>query len=173
MENCYNGLSEELVAALKRLDVLAGPEQLEYFYNLYDPETGGFYYSISSRDCERMTPFAEGTRFSLEALLTGGMELPDWYKEKAGNWILNHQEESDGFFYEDLWGKITSGPRINRDLGYSIDILSERNLAKISFFKKSINLITLSPNGSYNFRRRRHVLELAPQIKNMHGHRVA
>ena len=60
-ENIYEGLPEELVKALKRTDILAGPEQLEYFYNLYDPKTGGFYYSISSRDAEDMTPFAEGT----------------------------------------------------------------------------------------------------------------
>jgi hypothetical protein len=70
-----------------------------------------------------MTPFAEGTSFTIGALLNGGMTLPDWYKEKAGNWILNHQEESDGFFYEELWGKITSGPRLNRDLGASVGII--------------------------------------------------
>ena len=123
-DNIYAGLPEDLVAALKRCDVLAGPEQLDYYYNLYDPETGGFYYSISSRDTREMTPFAEGTSFTLEALRMGGMTLPDWYKEKVGPWIQNHQDESDGFFYEDLWGKITSGPRLNRDLSYSRDILS-------------------------------------------------
>lgn len=124
-ETNYEGLSEELVAALKRCMLLAGPEQLELYYQLYDPKTGGFYYSISSRDTEEMTPFAEGTRFAIEALRYGGFELPDWEKEKVGNWILNHQDESDGFFYEDLWGKITSGPRLNRDLAYSVDILRE------------------------------------------------
>lgn len=121
----FNSLPEELKAALLRCDLLAGEEQLEYFYQLYDPKTGGFYYSISSRDSEEMTPFAEGTRFSLEALQMGGLTLPDWYKEKVGNWILNHQDPEDGFFYEDLWGTETRkwGNRINRDLAYSVDIL--------------------------------------------------
>ena len=50
MDNIFAGLPEELVKALKRCDLLAGDEQLEYFYKLYDPETGVFYYSISSRD---------------------------------------------------------------------------------------------------------------------------
>ena len=81
--NIYAELPEELAAALKRSDILAGPEQLEYFYQLYDPATGGFYYSISSRDAEDMTPFAEGTSFTLEALRAGGMTLPEWYKEKV------------------------------------------------------------------------------------------
>jgi hypothetical protein len=78
-----------------------------------------------------MTPFAEGTRFTLEALQMGGMTLPDWYKEKVGSWILNHQDPEDGFFYEDLWGTETRrwGNRINRDLAYSVDIL--RSYCKI------------------------------------------
>ena len=123
-ESIYAGLPEKLVAALKRCDLLAGPEQLNYYYELYDPKTGGFYYSISSRDCEGMTPFSEGTRFSIEALRYGGITFPDWWKEKCGNWIRGHQDESDGFFYEDLWGKITFGPRLYRDLTYSVDILT-------------------------------------------------
>ena len=127
-EQKFENLPKELQEALLRCDILAGPEQLEYFYQLYDPKTGGFYYSISSRDSEEMTPFAEGTSFSLEALRYGGLTLPDWYKEKVGTWIQNHQDESDGFFYEDLWGKITSGARIYRDLAYSKDILNKCGL---------------------------------------------
>jgi hypothetical protein len=119
----FDLLPEDIKEALKRCDLLVGEEQLEYYYNLYDPGTGGFYYSISSRDAEKMTPFAEGTAFAQEALINGGMVLPEWYKEKVGSWILAHQEESDGFFYEELWGKITSGPRLNRDLGSSAGIL--------------------------------------------------
>jgi hypothetical protein len=116
-------LPKELTDAFRRCSLIVGDEQLEYFYQLYDPETGGFYYSISSRDAEEMTPFAEGTLFALDALRSGGIELPEWYKEKVSKWILGHQDESDGFFYEDLWGKTTSGPRQNRDLIYSNMIL--------------------------------------------------
>ena len=124
MENAsFDLLPNDLQTALKRCDELVPDEQLEYFYQLYDPKTGGFYYSISSRDSEEMTPFAEGTSFALDGLRYGGITLPDWYKEKMGNWILGHQDESDGFFYEDLWGKITSGPRIYRDLVYSKGLL--------------------------------------------------
>ena len=124
MENTnFNALPRDLQEALNRCDLLVGDEQLEYYYQLYDPETGGFYYSISSRDAEEMTPFAEGTAFAQGALLNGGMTLPDWYKEKVSAWILPHQEESDGFFYEELWGKITYGPRLNRDLGASAGII--------------------------------------------------
>ena len=121
--NGFDSLPPRLRAALKRCDLLIDKEQLDYFYDLYDPRTGGFYYSISSRDSEEMTPFAEGTSFVLTALHHGGMTLPDWYKKKVGNWVLDHQDESDGFFYEELWGKITSGPRIYRDLVYSQSIL--------------------------------------------------
>ena len=124
-ENAFENLPEDLQQALLRCDELADARQLEYFYQLYDPKTGGFYYSISSRDAEEMTPFAEGTSFTLEALLYGGIELPEWYKEKVSKWIQGHQDETDGFFYEDLWGKITSGSRIYRDIAYSRDILGK------------------------------------------------
>ena len=113
----------ELRKALKRCDLLIGEEIVEYLYQLYDPATGGFYYSISSRDMEGTTPFSEGTRFAIETLLRGGMTLPDWYKEKVSAWIKGHQDPTDGYFYEDLWGKITSGPRKDRDLTYSRSIL--------------------------------------------------
>ena len=47
MDNAsYDTLSKELREALAGCDVLAGPEQLEYFYQLYDPNTDGFYYLI-------------------------------------------------------------------------------------------------------------------------------
>lgn len=127
MENTNkNEFPPRLTEALDRLKVLIGEDQLEYFYNLYDPRTGGFYYSISSRDSEEMTPFAEGTYFVISALLSGGMVLPDWYKDKVSSWILSHQDPDDGFFYEELWGKLTNinpGPRINRDLNYSTNII--------------------------------------------------
>lgn len=120
-ESCE--LPKELCEALRRCDLLIGEEIVDYLYELYDPATGGFYYSISSRDMEGTTPFSEGTRFAVEALMKGGMTLPEWYKEKLGKWILYHQDEGDGYFYEDLWGKITSGPRKDRDLTYSRNLL--------------------------------------------------
>ena len=127
MKTTFNDLPNNVINALRRCDELCGVEQLDLYFELYDPTTGGFYYSISSRDTEGMTPFAEGTSFVLEALEYGGIEIPDWEKEKLSAWITGHQDESDGFFYEDLWGKITSGPRLNRDLNYSVNILKKCN----------------------------------------------
>ena len=48
-ETNYDGLPKDLGEALKRCDLLAGPEQLELYYQLYDPKTGGFYYSTPAR----------------------------------------------------------------------------------------------------------------------------
>ena len=121
----FKQLPDALQEALRRSDSLVGPDTLEYYYQLYDPETGGFYYSISSRDAEEMTPFAEGTMFVLSALRDGGIEPPAWYKEKVSAWILPHQDHDDGYFYETLWGKTTSGPRKDRDLTYSVGILRD------------------------------------------------
>ena len=91
----YAGLPDALCEALSRCDLLVGEETVDYLYELYDPATGGFYYSISSRDTKEMTPFSEGTRFAIEALRYGGIEFPDWWKAKAGAWILAHQDEGE------------------------------------------------------------------------------
>jgi len=123
MNNETNLLPEALREALKRCDLLVGQDTLEYFYQLYDPATGGFYYSLSSRDSAGATPFAEGTCFTLESLLDAGLTIPQWYKDKVTAWILPHQDPDDGYFYEELWGKNTQGPRKDRDLNYSVSIL--------------------------------------------------
>ena len=120
MPDCSRALRE----ALRRADLLVDGDMLRYFVQLYDPRTGGFYYSISSRDTPGFTPFAEGTRFVLESVADGGItSLPDWYREKLSAWLLSHQDPADGYFYEELWGKIPSGPRRDRDLTYSLDLL--------------------------------------------------
>lgn len=121
MEN----LPQEILEALKRADELVDKEMLNYFIDLYDPETGGFYYTISARDTTGFEPVAEGTRFVLELLRNGGIchELPQWWTEKLVPWIQSHQSEEDGYFYEPMWGKDTDGNRRNRDLTYSLNIL--------------------------------------------------
>ncbi len=121
----FEKLPENLQNALRRSDVLVGKKTLDFYSELYDPVTGGFYYSGSSRDMEKMTPFAEGTYFVLNAIRDGGIALPEWYKEKVTSWLIPHQDESDGYFYETLWGKITKGSRINRDLIYSRLIIKD------------------------------------------------
>ena len=52
--NNFDSLPKELREALLRCDLLIGEEQLEYYYQLYDPKTGGFYYSISSASREEI-----------------------------------------------------------------------------------------------------------------------
>jgi len=123
MNTANSHLPEALQKALKRCDLLVGQDTLEYFYQLYDPATGGFYYSLSSRDSAGATPFAEGTCFTLESLLDAGLTIPQWYKDKVTAWILPHQDPDDGYFYEELWGKNTQGPRKDRDLNCSVGIL--------------------------------------------------
>jgi len=119
----FSSLPKPLQKALLRTELLLGEKMLEYYYQLYDPETGGFYYSISSRDSAGPTPFAEGTSFVLYNLTQGGMKIPDWYKEKVLAWVLPHQDPDDGYFYETLWGKNTKGARKDRDFNYSINII--------------------------------------------------
>ena len=101
-------LPKELEGALKRCDLLVGDEILDYYYNLFDPETGGFYYSISSRDLENMTPFAEGTRFVLESLAFGGIDLPSGKGSALANGYTSIRTSMTATFTR------TSGARLPR-----------------------------------------------------------
>lgn len=118
-------LPQEIRDALKRADELVDEKLLSYYIDLYDPETGGFYFTISGRDSAGFEPVGEGTRDVLTDLRNGGIckELPDWWKEKLVPWVQSHQSEEDGYFYEPMWGKNTDGNRRNRDLTYNLNIL--------------------------------------------------
>lgn len=121
-------ITPEILSALDRLDQFIGKDVVQWAINLYDPETGGFYTSSSSRDYEPFTPYAESTYFVTDILRAGGImdaaSTPQWWKDKVGKWVQSHQSEADGYFYEAFFGPYTSGVRRNRDLQYSVGLLN-------------------------------------------------
>ncbi len=54
-------ISENIINQLKKADELCGREILSWLASLYDPKTGGFYYSVSARDSDRFFPDLEST----------------------------------------------------------------------------------------------------------------
>lgn len=117
---------DEIIEALEGFDVLIGKDVLQWIIDLYDPETGCFYYTASGRDNKPFTPNAEAAYFAFSVLRQGGLlnELPDDWKQKLGTYIQAHQDPDTGYFYEEMWGKGTSGSRRDRDLSYSLLVLS-------------------------------------------------
>lgn len=131
---------EKISAELQRLYSLFGIENVLWQANLFDPQTGAFYYSNSARDAEGYLPSIEETYDALCLLDVTGMgemlnispikALPEWVKKKMGDFLISTQDE-DGFYYNPQWpkefiAKNKFQSRITRDKGsasFMLDML--------------------------------------------------
>lgn len=127
---------EETVEALKDMYTLFSPEMLEWLADLYDPETGGFYYSNSGRNSEGFLPDIESTSQVIDILrLSGALDsyggdparaLPDWLKKQLVAFIKERQDPN-GYFYHPQWTRDMVDARISRrsrDLTKALTLLS-------------------------------------------------
>ena len=127
----YAGITEEgveeFMEVLRDFTDLYSYEEHEvwrWIANLYDPETGGFYYSNSARDTYGYLPDLE-TSGQIHAVLknlgvinSDSEALPtDEAKAKLASWIMSLQSNQDGFFYHPQWGTDVSTSRRSRDYG--------------------------------------------------------
>ncbi len=106
---------------------------VEWLANLYDPETGGFYYSVSARDNQGYLPDLESTYQALgivELILTGYEGLLDDYfgKEISAKFVsfAKNMQDENGYFYHPQWSKEAvdeSTERRTRDLLDALNIL--------------------------------------------------
>ena len=102
--------------------------------NLYDPGTGGFYYSNSGRDNDGFLPDVESTMQALSWLSGVGMlekyngklidAIPQWMQDQLVNFAKNMQSSEDGYFYHPQWGTNVGTSRRSRDLGWATQIVT-------------------------------------------------
>ena len=102
--------------------------------NLYDPGTGGFYYSNSARDNEGFLPDVESTMQALSWLSGVGMlekyngklieAIPQWMQDQLVDFAKNMQSPEDGYFYHPQWGANIGTSRRSRDLGWATQIVT-------------------------------------------------
>ena len=103
--------------------------------NLYDAESGGFYYSNSARDNDGFLPDLESTRQAIRLLHVLGIPecygetigdlYPDDFKKKVIKFVKERQDEN-GYFYHPQWEKAftDSKPhRRGRDLQWACQLL--------------------------------------------------
>ena len=136
---------EELVSALKELYSIYDDGLIEWFANLYDVETGAWYYSCSARDNEevedkgikfKLRPDIESTHQALRFINHSGLvsdsggnyknALPEWMRNDILKFAMSLQDKN-GFFYHPQWtmektDKLLS--RRARDLMWSVDIIT-------------------------------------------------
>ncbi len=135
--------AENFISALKDLYSLYTPDMTEWYARLYDPKTGGYYYSNSARDNETveykgeiypLLPDLESTNQALNFMKSTGMisdfkkDIPDVMQKEVLSFVIGCQDE-DGYFYNPQWGKEftnTRPSRRSRDLNWSCSILEEK-----------------------------------------------
>ena len=117
-----------LVKALKELYSIYSSDMYRWLANLYDPITGGFYFSNSGRNTVGYLPDLESTRQALGFISGSGLEMPDGYseaiKKQIVSFVQSTQSEEDGYFYHTQWETVTD-PRRGRDLNNAITILDK------------------------------------------------
>ena len=101
--------------------------------NLYDPDTGGFYYSNSARDNEGYLPDIESTVQALHIMdnsdISSGYEngwvgmLSEDMKSEMLEFALSLQSANDGYFYHPQWGTSIGNSRKGRDHGWARELI--------------------------------------------------
>ena len=128
---------EDVVQAIKKIYPYYGdPRIVEWLANLYDPEVGGFYYSISARDNEPFRPDLESTYQVISILKTGGAiksesELPEELRRSIVAFAKSMQSPTDGYFYHPQWpqGKENlNTDRYGRDQGWAANLIKNIDL---------------------------------------------
>ncbi len=115
--------------ALADLMSIYGDGFYKWLAELWDPATGGFYYSESARDHEGFLPDIETVGQVLAALKNNGLfeayghdtvkALPAEMQKRILAFTDSLQDPEDGFFYHPQWGKKIPLTRRGRDLSWA------------------------------------------------------
>ena len=118
-------MGEEAVEEIRQLYSMFTERMLIWLAGLWDPKTGGFYFSNSARDNDGFLPDTESTYQAVHFIAAQCCDFihdensilvfPERLRWKISDFAYNLQDE-DGFFYHPQWGKDITAPRKGRDL---------------------------------------------------------
>ena len=122
-------LGEEGVLALRDLESIFDERVYIWLANLYDPITGGFYYSNDARDYEGFLPDAESTKQAMNLIHDIGLgNAKDYYTDemvaRLVAWVQSLQSDEDGYFYHPQWGTDIPIGRRGRDYSWCTGLLN-------------------------------------------------
>lgn len=101
---------------------------VSWFANLYDPVTGGFYFSNGARNTPGFLPDAESTSQAIGELQSSGMldkfvespeglyiaGLPEWFRNQIVAFLKGLQDPETGYFYHPQWSKEEVNAHLSR-----------------------------------------------------------
>lgn len=125
--------TKEIMEKMEMIDAWCSGDVVDFVLDLYDPETGLFYYTKSAKENSQFGPGIESTSCCLSLLekgkplgFTGNIydALPENFKEKALNTLLSWQSEEDGYFYVPWQSKNQSNAKRERDLSHAKSVIT-------------------------------------------------
>ena len=128
---------EEVAEAIDHLTTSLFNEDIYHWIaSLYDPKTGGIYFSNSARDNFGYLPDLESTGQAsgvLGSINVGSWStlLTDYQKAKMATWVMQMQSNRDGYLYHPQWETDIGDGRRGRDLS---KLTSTPSLAGYSAF---------------------------------------
>lgn len=127
-------LGTETVTELKNLLYLYNEDLYVWLANLWDPDTGGFYYSGSARNTDGFLPDLESTAQAFALINASGLManydnnyanvLSEETKNTVISWVKGLQSSKNGYFYHPQWGINISDAKRGRDLDWATSILT-------------------------------------------------
>ena len=135
-------VGDDVVNAFADFYTIYTPDVVEWYAGLFDREIGGFYYSNSARDNEKvefmgkeylLLPDVESTAQAMHfwrssGLCTGYERYADALPTEMRNKIIEYVrglQDPDGYFYHPQWGKDIGVSRRARDLNWSMGIFRD------------------------------------------------
>lgn len=128
MKKIKTGLGREIDEGLELVWSCYGRELIDWYADLWDTESGGFYYAMSARDHEFFRPDIESTNQSLNLIAGCGATahvggdlaraIPADVVENIRKFVVSLQAE-DGYFYHPQWGRDVPSDRKGRDLSWA------------------------------------------------------
>ena len=138
---------------------------------LYDPETGGFYYSSSARDADGFLPDIESTKQVMSFIngtgmcrCLGGWEYVFNTETEQGfiSFLKSRQSSENGYFYHPQWEGLDYTPsRLARDLNWATQMLD-------AYYKKYDRIYTEA--GVPEAKKRDLLKKYMPDYNTPNGH---
>ena len=125
-------MNDAIKEVLETIDLEFDKKSLDWLISLYDGESGGFYYSVSSRDNDQFGPDIESVVQATACMQTLGLVptdsegkwvFPEWYKKGAVDFLRSRQDPDDGNFYDPQYKAIAPKDKIERNSGFAISSL--------------------------------------------------
>lgn len=108
----------DIAESLDKLARLFDEDLIEWMASLYDPKTGGFYYSISARETDGFEPDIESTAQAVGFLKKRDMvgKMPAAMKAQLIAFFRERQDPDTGYLYDPQFGADVSQAKKERNL---------------------------------------------------------